>query len=142
MDRHQYRLYDSEKKEYREPYRFILELTDGSIMDYDFSTLLNPMIPEQCIGLKDREGTDIYEGDIIEISWGDGTKVECFVFWNPNFCSFDFAHLERFREIQREKPEISNLENALEYSHYSGPKVSEAERYLVIGNIHEEGIKI
>jgi len=113
----------------------------GLIWNSDKS-LPKDVIRECWIGLKDREGTEIYEGDIIEISWGDGTKVECFVFWNPNFCSFDFAHLERFREIQREKPEISNLENALEYSHYSGPKVSEAERYRVIGNIHEEGIEI
>ena len=74
----------------------------------DTTSATNDVVVEQYTGLKDRNGKEIYEGDIIESTW-NGDKAE--VVWND--VEGEWEHYADFNT----------------HSKYSGS--------VVIGNIHE-----
>ncbi len=114
MDRFKFRVWDIRRKLY---------ITNGTIdiRNGIFATLgleeAKKFIPEQCTGLKDKNGNLIYEGDILKSIFSDEKLYE--VIW----CA-DCYKLRVFTKSSRKTLEYLGLKNT---------KTS----YEIIGNIHE-----
>jgi uncharacterized phage protein (TIGR01671 family) len=82
----------------------------------------------QCTGLKDKNGKLIYEGDIVNQIYEDGTINKCEVVYNN--CSFQFKHIEDKNKNYINTPMYCYAINYL--GHYT------EKRLEVIGNIYQD----
>ncbi len=70
-------------------------------------------------GLKDKDGKEIWEGDVASLTHKDGEVVQCHIFWCGNMPGFGIRELDGWDPMTR-----------------TGGWRPDAE-YQVIGNIHE-----
>ena len=115
-----FRVWDNQCKRYGLPPYIRRSREDVYIYDVETpqenpDLLQHHFVPEQCTGLKDRNGRLIFEGDVLEVGFG---ARHAYVQWSPNTCSFV---LRRF--------DVNGWQISLSQD--------TASRYTIIGNIHE-----
>jgi uncharacterized phage protein (TIGR01671 family) len=101
-------------------YGYVAKHLDSTITIYDgiSDSIVDPKTVGQFTGLLDKNGKEIYEGDIIQVDEYDG-KGNWIIEWSD--CAWQRTQIETYNGIQ---PNMYSLEEGL-----SNPKI--------IGNIHE-----
>ena len=126
-DRFKFRFWNKSKNRYINTEKLVLNdrtytqvgtkrMNNGTYCSYivnEYNT--SDIIPEQCTGLKDKNGKPIYDGDIVRTSgcYKDGVYIIC---WNEDDAEYDLYNKDNYFIYQ-----LVNRFNSVE----------------VIGNIHE-----
>lgn len=103
-DRFKFRFWNTIRNKYEDTYCCS---SRGMTLDY--------VVPEQCTGLRDKNGKLIYEGDIVRCSYGSEYYVGCVV--------WDYEEIQFSVEVSEEL--------------YSFSQHSDSHKIEIIGNIHE-----
>ena len=132
----EFRVWDKRYNQYVKPYAICLDGRAIVVTEpcNDLETLDSErVIVEQSTGLKDKNGREVYEGDIVEAMidgvWGTGKNSVSFgkVKWKLEVIYNDIRYMDVFRVI--------GSKNAPDRIYYLFDKeLSEIE---VIGNVHE-----
>lgn len=120
-----FRAWDNEKREFLSGDYEPISVGDSKVVtggDWQGLYLTDKYVIEQYTGLKDRNGKEIYEGDIVSEEFeyaGEKTKTIWQVRWCDDECAFELRYVSGF--------EVEDCSLVAD----------DEENYEVIGNIHE-----
>lgn len=120
-DRFKFRVWDNENKFYLEPGSLLYDRT-GKISGW-YSKYIYTV--EQCTGVKDKNGKQIFEGDVLKVPAFFGGFVNMRVFWNDSTCRWDLGYSGKRSTEKDMTVLVPELGNASE----------------IIGNIHDMEIE-
>lgn len=120
-----YKAWDEARKEWI-PGNLLFMDYDGQVLAGDIYnppfTLISPKNVVINTGLKDKNGREIYEGDVLEITLGEGSSIRCVIEYKaPSFCRRWIDKVSKYR-----RP--SEIEKMAWNTHII---------YKIIGNIYE-----
>lgn len=120
-DRFKFRVWDEEKRKYHSG-AFGLSPSGELLVEWvmGFIKYPDPYVIEQCTGLKDRNGKLIYEGDVLEYTYSDGSKRQWFIVFDENLLQFSQCLISEDKTFP-----------------FSGINKEIALKKEIVGNIHE-----
>lgn len=92
---------------------------------------VNPETVGQFTGLHDKEGKEIYEGDIIYSEFNDGSHANCLVGWNDSEASFGIMDDYEYKS-KLQGYDFPKFDSTVLYSFAKNSKI-----FKIIGNIHD-----
>lgn len=97
----------------------------------DFPTWVDPKTIGQFTGLYDKNGKEIYDGDIIYSEFPDGSKTNCLIGWNEENSCFGLMDEYNYRS-KLEGYDFQRFDNAI-FCNFS----KHSKKFEVIGNIYD-----
>lgn len=97
----------------------------------DFPTWVDPNTIGQFTGLYDKNGKEIYDGDIIYSEFPDGSKTNCLIGWNEENSCFGLMDEYNYRS-KLEGYDFPRFDNAI-FCNF----LKHSKKFEVIGNIYD-----
>ena len=103
---------------------------NGSVKTMDW-VYVNPETVGQFTGLYDKNGKEIYDGDIIYSEFPDGSKTNCLIGWNEEKSCFGLMDEYNYRS-KLEGYDFPRFDNAI-FCNF----LKHSKKFEVIGNIYD-----
>ena len=99
------------------------EIIREGVLGYKENEKQNDFIFRQFTGLKDKNGKEIYKGDIVEFIYKVGDKIRCQVKWNKELCKFQLIGKDFTLDLIKSNSGYEVIGNI-----YKNPELMELEK--------------